>query len=274
MSFDPTLGGTIAAGRLRSFRRQFGLLGCAAFALGALLLTGGSKAYAYVTYADSADFTVNTAGIQLNIGGAAQADSANFTVNTLGLNPDIGGAAQADSANFSLNTRVGTSLAIGGVASADSAYFMVNTVFGTPLAIGGTARADSGNFTVNTVFGTVQAIGGVAHADSANFTVSTRFGTITAVGGADFADSADFTVNTTGISRITNISTNLGIALNGSSLSISWPSAAGSFSLQYTTNLTPPNWQTLSNPPATVGSNFISTVAATNPIEFFRLKSN
>lgn len=245
-------------------------LGCMAFSFCVWLLSG-SKAHAFIVYADSPNFTVNTAGLVFNIGGAAHSDSAIFTVNTLGIVPP-GGAAHADSANFTLNTRVGTPLAVGGFAHADSANFTVSTVFGTPLAIGGAAHADSANFSVNTVFGTTKSVGGGAFADSANFTVSTRFGTVQAIGGESFADSADFTVNTTGMARATP--TDLGFALNGSSVAISWPTAAGSFSLQFTTNLNPPHWTTLSNLPATVGTNFVSTIAATNPMEFFRLISN
>jgi len=252
-------------------RRLWSLAG-AAFSLCVLALSS-PQAYAYITYADSPDFTINTAGIILNVGGAASADSADFGINTLGLNPDIGGAAHADSGNFTLNTRADTPLAVGGVAYADSANFSLNTRFGTPLAVGGFGSADSANFTLNTVFGTAAAVGGSRFGDSANFIVSTRFGTVLAVGVGSFADSADFTLDTGG-AHPSNISTALGFAINGSSLAISWPVAAGSFSLQFTTNLSPPNWTTLSNPPATLGTNFVSTIAATNPMEFFRLKSN
>ena len=197
----------------------------------------------------------------------------NVWLNPSTLPPNTtGGAASGASADFVLNTRFGTPAAVGGSASAVSANFTVNTEFGTSLVIGGAASAVSGNFTINTVFGTPAAVGGAAYADSANFTVSTRFGTATAIGGLAFADSANFILNTTGVLHATP--TDLGFRLNGSSLSISWSTAAGSFSLQFTTNLNPPNWTTLSNPPATVGTNFVSTIATTNPMEFFRLKSN
>jgi hypothetical protein len=217
--------------------------------------------------------TTNFVFVQTNIGGAATAMSADFSLNTaFGTSAAIGGFARADSGNFTLNTRFGTPLAVGGAASADSVDFTVNTRFGTVLAIGGAASADSANFTVNTRFGTAAAVGGLAQADSADFTLNTRAGTVLSVGGASFADSLDFTLNTTGMQHA--ISTALGIAFNGSSLAITWPVAAGSFSLQYTTNLNPPNWMTLTNPPATIGTNYVSSNIVTNSMEFFRLKSN
>ena len=218
--------------------------------------------------------TTNFLPTQTNIGGAATAMSADFRLNTkFGTPAAVGGLARADSGNFTLNTRFGTPLAVGGAAYRDSADFTLNTRFGTVLAIGGAASADSSaNFTVNTRFGTAAAIGGLVRADSADFALNTRAGTLLAVGGTRFADSLDFTLNTSGMQHA--ISTALGIAFNGSSLAIRWPVAAGSFSLQYTTNLNPPNWMTLTNPPVTIGTNYVSSNAITNSMEFFRLKSN
>lgn len=98
--------------------------------------------------ADSVDFTLNTTGIALGIGGSAYADSVDFTVNTTGIALGIGGSASADSADFTVNTS-GIALGMGGSAEAESADFTLNTT-GIALGLGGSAHADSLDFTLNT----------------------------------------------------------------------------------------------------------------------------
>jgi hypothetical protein len=114
-------------------------------ALCVFLLLGGATTFADVAQADSPDFTLNTTGAPLGVGGTAQADSPDFTLNTTGAPLGVGGTAQADSLDFTLNTT------------------------GAPLGVGGTAQADSLDFTLNTT-----GVWPSVFADSADFVLDTR----------------------------------------------------------------------------------------------------
>ena len=97
------------------------------------------------TFADSADFTLNTTGVSPIIGGATFADSADFTLNTTGVSPIIGGASYSDSGDFVLNT-TGVSLVIGGATFADSVDFTLDTGGIRPFSLTGTFKLAGGAF--------------------------------------------------------------------------------------------------------------------------------
>jgi len=80
-----------------------------------------------VVRSDSANFTLDTAGVSPAGQGVVQSDSANFTVDTAGALPAGQGLAQADSGNFALDT-TGTSGTGAAGATADSLNFTLNTV--------------------------------------------------------------------------------------------------------------------------------------------------
>jgi len=57
-------------------------------------------------------------------------------------------------------------------------------------------------------------------------------------------------------------------------LTVSWPVAAASFTLQSSTNLMAGNWVTVSSPlPQIAGTNYQIALPATNRIQFFRLSN-
>jgi DNA-binding beta-propeller fold protein YncE len=64
------------------------------------------------------------------------------------------------------------------------------------------------------------------------------------------------------------------ITASGTNAVISWPVAAGNFNLEYTTNLSNPNWLTGSITPVTISGNFVVTNGIGASTRFFRLKSN
>jgi len=61
---------------------------------------------------------------------------------------------------------------------------------------------------------------------------------------------------------------------SGQNLTVSWPVAAASFTLQSSTNLMAGNWVTVSSPlPQIAGTNYQIALPATNRIQFFRLSN-
>lgn len=80
-----------------------------------------------LVYADSTNFTVDTASVTPSGQGVVQSASANFTVDTVGALPGGQGVGQADSANFALDT-TGVQGTGGVVVTADSVNFTVDTL--------------------------------------------------------------------------------------------------------------------------------------------------
>ena len=69
-------------------------------------------------------------------------------------------------------------------------------------------------------------------------------------------------------------STEVGLDMAGHNLVLSWPAYYGDLMLQSATNLQGSNgWSHVSEPPAHVGSQFIVTLPADEPIKFFRLSN-
>jgi hypothetical protein len=72
----------------------------------------------------------------------------------------------------------------------------------------------------------------------------------------------------------TNVPTNLTIALSGQQMVLAWPTNAGYYSLQTTTNLASrARWTAVTNIPTVNGSSNAVTVPFTNTRQFFRLQS-
>jgi hypothetical protein len=66
----------------------------------------------------------------------------------------------------------------------------------------------------------------------------------------------------------------LTIALIGNQVVLAWPTNAGNYILQTTTNLVSPvNWNAVTNSPSASGSSGAITLPITNTSQFFRLQS-
>jgi hypothetical protein len=66
----------------------------------------------------------------------------------------------------------------------------------------------------------------------------------------------------------------LNIALTNNQVLLSWPSSAGNFGLQVTTNLvSTASWSAVVNAPTTNGSTITVTIPVTRTNQFFRLES-
>jgi hypothetical protein len=66
----------------------------------------------------------------------------------------------------------------------------------------------------------------------------------------------------------------LTIALAGTQIVLAWPTNAGNYVLQTTTNLaSQPNWNAVTNTPSGIGSSDAVTLPITNTGQFFRLQS-
>ena len=62
------------------------------------------------------------------------------------------------------------------------------------------------------------------------------------------------------------------ISQAGGNFTFSWPVASAGFTLQASTNLAPGSWVTVASPaPQIVDTNYLFTLPATNPMQFFRL---
>lgn len=112
-------------------------------------LTASAEVIGGATYADSANFDLNTTGLSPIVGGATYSETGDFVLNTTGQSAVIGGATYTDSSDFVLNT-TGLSTIIGSSTYADSSDFVLNTT-GLSVIIGGAAFADSADFILNTL---------------------------------------------------------------------------------------------------------------------------
>jgi DNA primase len=66
----------------------------------------------------------------------------------------------------------------------------------------------------------------------------------------------------------------LNIALTNNQVLLSWPSSAGNFGLQVTTNLvSSANWSAVGNAPTTNGNTITVTIPVTKTNQFFRLEN-
>jgi hypothetical protein len=66
----------------------------------------------------------------------------------------------------------------------------------------------------------------------------------------------------------------LTIALTGNQVVLEWPTNAGNYALQTTTNLnSQPNWTAVTNTPAIIGTSNAVTLPITNAVQFFILQS-
>lgn len=94
------------------------------------------------------------------------------------------------------------------------------------------------------------------------------------IGGYQVIISNSFGSITSAIATI-NPSSNsyaLGISVSGSTLTLSWPTAASGFVLEFAANLTPPiAWSTVTNTPATNGQNNVLLLPTTNGAAYYRL---
>ncbi len=75
-----------------------------------------------------------------------------------------------------------------------------------------------------------------------------------------------FTLDETSVT----VAPTLGASFSAGSLSLSWP-ASGSYTLQYSTSLSPANWQSVTATPVTANGTDTVTIPATNAAAFFRL---
>jgi hypothetical protein len=65
----------------------------------------------------------------------------------------------------------------------------------------------------------------------------------------------------------------ISIAVTGKQVVLAWPTNAGNYALQTTTNLLQANWNAVTNTPAIIGTSNAVTVPIKNAVQFFQLQS-